>query len=269
MDPADAARKIGPRTRAIVPMHYGGYPCDMDAFARLAAERGLRLPHDAAHAPGARFRGRPIGGLGDAAAWSFFANKNLACGEGGMITTDSDEVAAFVRTRRAHGMTALSYDKHRGHAFSYDVVAAGYNYRMTEIQAAMGRVQLDRLEGSNAVRRACVARYRERLAEIPSLRVPFAGRDAESACHLQVVVLPEGTDRERVQRELKARGVQTSIHYPPVPRFSSFRDRFQAATPRLDAVADRLLTLPLHPLLRLEDVDTVCAELREVLAPWS
>lgn len=269
LDADDVARKIGPRTRAVVAMHYGGYPCDMDALATLTSSRGIRLVHDAAHAPGAVWRGRPIGGLGDVAAWSFFANKNLVCGEGGMVTTDRDDVAAFVRSRRAHGMTALSYDKHRGHAFSYDVVGTGYNYRMTEIQAAMGRVQLGRLETSNAVRRARIARYRERLAGVPGLVVPFAGRDQESAGHLMVVVLPPGTDRDRLQRELKARGIQTSIHYPPIPRFSSFRAKGPSVTPRLDALADRLLTLPLHPLLEERDVDLVASELREVLPTCS
>jgi dTDP-4-amino-4,6-dideoxygalactose transaminase len=265
MDPEDVARKIGPRTRALLPMHFGGFPCDMDALQSLAEASGLRVVQDAAHAPGALWRGRPIGGLGDAAAWSFFANKNLVCGEGGMVTTDRDEVASFVRLHRAHGMTAVSYDKHRGHAFSYDVVGTGYNYRMTEIQAALGRVQLARLHSSNAVRRERIARYRMRLAGIAGVVVPFAGRDEESACHLMAVVLPAGADRDRVQRELKERGVQTSIHYPPIPRFASFRDRYPADVPRLELLWDRLLTLPLHPLLTEADVDMVCDALREVL----
>lgn len=265
IDPADVERKIGPRTRAVLPMHYGGVPCDMDALQTLAAARDLRLVQDAAHAPGATWRGRPIGGLGDAAAWSFFANKNLVCGEGGMVTTDREDVATFVRTHRAHGMTAVSYDKHRGHAFSYDVVGTGYNYRMTELQAALGRVQLERLPSSNEIRRKLIARYRTGLAGVPGLVLPFAGRDAESACHLMVVVLPEGTDRERVQREMKDRGVQTSIHYPPIPQFASFRGRYPADLPRLDRLWGRLLTLPLHPLLTPEDVDMVCVALGEAL----
>ena len=257
VDPADVAAKLTPRTRAIVPMHYGGFPCAMDALSALARSRGVRLVDDAAHAPGAMLGGRRVGSLAEASCFSFFGNKNLVTGEGGMITTDDDEIAAFARRQRSHGMTAMSYDKHKGHAFSYDVVAPGYNYRLTELQAALGLVQLGKLERNNARRREVVRAYRERLAAIPDLEVPFAGRDAESSCHIMVVVLPLGTDRTAVQERMKARGVQTSIHYPPVHRFSRFRDTFRADVPRLDALAERLLTLPLHPGMTSDDVTLV------------
>ena len=266
LDPADVARKIGPKTRALLPMHYGGYACDMDAFSALARERGVRLVDDAAHAPGSSYRGRPAGSLAEASCFSFFGNKNLVTGEGGMVTTGSDAVAEFVKRQRSHGMTAASYDKHRGHAFSYDVVTPGYNYRLTEMQAALGIVQLGKLDRNNARRRALVALYRERLAGVRGLAVPFAGRDDDSSCHVFVVVLPEGTDRSFVQNALKARGIQTSIHYQPVHRFTRFRDSFSATVPRLDAVADRLLTLPLHPRMTAEDTALVANALSETLA---
>jgi dTDP-4-amino-4,6-dideoxygalactose transaminase len=266
LDPADVARKIGPKTRALLPMHYGGYACEMDAFSALAREHGVRLVDDAAHAPGSSYRGRPAGSLAEASCFSFFGNKNLVTGEGGMVTTDSAEIAEFVKRQRSHGMTAASYDKHRGHAFSYDVVTPGYNYRLTELQAALGLVQLEKLDRNNARRRALVAAYRERLAGIPGLVVPFPGRDDDSACHIFVVVLPEGVDRTAVQKHLKAQGIQTSIHYQPVHRFTRFRDAFSAEVPRLDAVAERLLTLPLHPRLSLEDVAVVTDALRSALA---
>ena len=168
--------KITPRTRAIVPVHYGGYACDMDAFRALAAAHDLKIVEDAAHAPGARWRGRPIGSIGDLTCFSFFSNKNLSTGEGGMITTDDDDVAAGLRINRSHGMTTLTYDRHRGHAFSYDVVSAGYNYRLTEIQSAMGLVQLGKLERNNAVRRGLVAPTASASRGVPDLVVPFAGR---------------------------------------------------------------------------------------------
>ena len=265
LGPEDVARKVSSRTKAVVPMHYGGYTCDMDAFRGLAAASALKIVDDAAHAPGSSWRGKPVGSLADASCFSFFANKNLVTGEGGMVTTNDDAVGSFVRTNRSHGMTALSYDKHRGHAFSYDVVSVGFNYRMTEIQAALGVVQLGKLDRNNAARRALTKAYRARLAAVKGLTIPFAGDEDASACHLFVVVLPEGVDRDRVQGRMKERGIQTSIHYPPVHRFSSYRGRFSAEVPQVDRVADRLLTLPLHPLMSERDVDEVSSGLAAAL----
>jgi dTDP-4-amino-4,6-dideoxygalactose transaminase len=257
LDPEDAARKLSRRTKAVVPMHYGGYPCNMDAFSAMASGGGPRVVDDAAHAPGSVWRGRPVGTLADASCFSFYANKNLVTGEGGMVTTDNDAIGAFARMNRSHGMTALSYDKHRGHAIGYDVVSVGFNYRMTEIQAALGIVQLGKLDRNNAVRRGLTRAYRERLAAVPGLTIPFAGGEDESACHLFVVVLPERVDRTLVQGRMKELGIQTSVHYPPVHRFSSYRGRFPAEVPVVDRVADRLMTLPLHPLMSVRDVDEV------------
>jgi dTDP-4-amino-4,6-dideoxygalactose transaminase len=261
LDPGDVARKITPRTKAIVPVHYAGYACDMEALLALAARHGLRVIEDAAHAPGARWNGRAVGSIGDATCFSFFSNKNLSTGEGGMITTDRDDIAASLRLNRSHGMTTLTYDRHRGHAFTYDVVSAGYNYRLTEIQAAMGIVQLGKLERNNAIRRTLVGEYRRRLAAIDGLVVPFEGLDETSSCHILVVVLPDGVARERVQQLMKQAGIQTSVHYPPVHRFTSFAQRFPADVPSVDRLAPRLLTLPLHPLMSAQDVVSVCETL--------
>jgi dTDP-4-amino-4,6-dideoxygalactose transaminase len=269
LDPADVARKITPRTRAIVPVHYAGYACEMDALLALAAEHGLKIVEDAAHAPGARWQGRAIGSIADATCFSFFSNKNLSTGEGGMITTDADDIAASLRLNRSHGMTTLTYDRHRGHAFTYDVVSAGYNYRLTEIQSAMGLVQLGKLERNNAIRRTLVTEYRRLLARIPGIVVPFAGMDADSACHILVVVLPDGISREDVQRAMKERRIQTSVHYPPVHGFTNFAGRFRADVPAVDRLAPRLLTLPLHPLMSRDDVATVCAALDAALTAAS
>jgi dTDP-4-amino-4,6-dideoxygalactose transaminase len=265
LDPDDARRKLTPATRAVLPVHYAGYPCDMDAFRSIASERGLALVEDAAHAPGASWRGEPIGSIGDASCFSFFSNKNLVTGEGGMLTTDDDAIAESARLNRSHGMTALSLDKQKGHAFTYDVVSAGYNYRLTEIESALGLAQLDKLEAATRVRRARTLRYHEALREIPGLVLPFAGQTAGSACHILPVVLPEGTDRDRVQRHMKQSRIQTSVHYPLVHRFSSFAGKYRADVPRTEALAGRLLTLPLHPLLGEEEVDAVCAALGEAL----
>ena len=167
---------------------------------------------------------------------------------------------------RSHGMTTVTLDRHKGHAFSYDVVSAGYNYRLTEMQAALGLVQLAKVERNNAIRRSLVKAYQRRLAECPDLVIPFVGMEDESACHIFPILLPKGSNRERVQREMRTAGIQTSIHYPPVHRFSNFAGRFADDVPRLNAIAPRLLTLPLHPLMDEADVAYVCDYLQRSLS---
>ena len=269
LDPDDVERKITARTKAVVPVHYAGYACDMDRFEALASRHRLKLVEDAAHAPGANWRGRPIGSIADATCFSFFSNKNLSTGEGGMITTNDDTINASLRLNRSHGMTTLTYDRHRGHAFTYDVTSAGYNYRPTEIVSALGLVQLSKLERANEKRRVLVREYRRGLLAVSGIVLPFSGLETDSACHILPVVLPDGVDRESVQRSLKAAGVQTSIHYPPVHQFSNFAGRFRADVPRTELLAPRLLTLPLHPGLSQEDVQFVCASLASALTSAS
>jgi dTDP-4-amino-4,6-dideoxygalactose transaminase len=248
LDPADLERAVGPRTKAVVVMHYGGYSCDMDAVEALAKEHGLAIVEDAAHAPGASWKGRMCGTLGDVGCFSFFSNKNLPVGEGGMLVTNDDALAESLRLLRSHGMTTLTWDRHRGHAHSYDVVAAGFNYRLDEVRAAVGLVQLRRLPRENARRAKIAARYREALGTIDGLTIPFGVDRAEtvSSHHLAAVVLPEGVERDAIRTELNEVGIQTSVHYPPIHTFSQYRRAGgQRPLPKTDEVADRLLTLPL------------------------
>jgi dTDP-4-amino-4,6-dideoxygalactose transaminase len=215
---------------------------------------------DAAHAPGARFGDRACGTLGTLGCFSFFANKNLPVGEGGMIVTDDDELARTLRLLRSHGMTTLTWDRHRGHASGYDVLLPGFNYRLDEVRAAVGLVQLRRLPDENAARAAVVERYREALGGERGLTMPFAageGDDRVPVHHLAVVLLPEGTDRSAVRSTLEERGIQTSVHYPPIHTFTAYRSASRRPLPRTDAVAERLLTLPLFGGLSDEQVEAV------------
>jgi dTDP-4-amino-4,6-dideoxygalactose transaminase len=260
LDPDDVEAAIGSRTKAIVVLHYGGYPCSMDAILDLADAYALTIVEDAAHAPGATWRGRACGTLGRVGCFSFFANKNLPVGEGGMLVTDEDELASRLRLLRSHGMTTVTWDRHRGHAHSYDVVARGFNYRLDELRAAVGLVQLRRLPEENAGRARIVARYREALEGRHALTVPFGvlGDERTSSHHLQVVVLPEGLDRGRVRVALEERRIQTSVHYPPIHTFTEYRAAAaRRALPRTDEVAGRLLTLPLYGRLPDEHVEMV------------
>ena len=252
--------QITPRTKAVMVMHYAGYACDMPRILPWAEEQGLAVIEDAAHASGSFLEGKHLGTWGKVGCFSFFSNKNLSTGEGGMLVTDDDALAEQFRLLRSHGMTSLTWDRHQGHAWSYDVVTTGYNYRIDEIRSALGREQLRKLESHNARRRELTTLYRELLAELcPALNVPFENLPGVSAHHIMPVLLPPGADRLRFMEGMKARGIQTSIHYPPVHTFTAYRDRARGADhlPVTDEVAAREVTLPLYPTMTDEQVHQV------------
>jgi dTDP-4-amino-4,6-dideoxygalactose transaminase len=249
LDLADLERALTLATKAIVALHYGGYACEVERLLQLAAERGIAVVEDAAHAPGTRAGDRMCGTFGVAGCFSFFSNKNMPLGEGGMLVTDDDDLAERFRLLRSHGMTTLTWDRHRGHAHSYDVVVPGFNYRLDEIRAAIGIVQLDRLADENAARARAVRRYVAELNGRAGLTVPFADRAADerevSAHHLAVVLVPEGADRDALREGLRERGIQTSVHYPPIHTFTAYASGSARALPRTEGAAARLVTLPL------------------------
>jgi dTDP-4-amino-4,6-dideoxygalactose transaminase len=268
LDPADVEAALTPQTKVILVIHYAGFPCDMAAMTELAGRAGAQILEDAAHAPGAMYRGRKCGAIGAIGCFSFFSNKNLPVGEGGMVVTGDDELAARLRLLRSHGMTTLTWDRHRGHAHSYDVVSPGFNYRLDEVRAAIGLVQLRRLEDANAKRAALAARYRELLDGQDGIVVPFDDLDGDvsSSHHIEVVVLPEGAERTEIQAMMRERGVQTSVHYPPIHQFSAYASEPGARVlPQTEALAGRVLTLPLYAHMPPEDVDTVAQALLDAL----
>ncbi len=261
-------RAFTPRTKALMVMHYGGYPCDMPRILAWAKAQNLPVIEDAAHAAGSFLDGKHLGTFGTAGCFSFFSNKNLSTGEGGMLVTDDDALADRFRLLRSHGMTSLTWDRHQGHAWSYDVVTTGYNYRIDEIRSALGRVQLAKLEANNARRRELISLYREMLAECcPSIAVPFAGHPGVSAGHIMPVLLPRGTDRLEFMEGMKAHGIQTSIHYPPVHTFTAYKENAIGADrlPVTDEVAAREVTLPLYPTLTDAQVKLVVEAARDSL----
>jgi dTDP-4-amino-4,6-dideoxygalactose transaminase len=267
LDPADLEQAITPRTKAIVVVHYGGFACDIEAVVALASSRGIAVIEDAAHAVGATAAGRACGAIGSFGCFSFFSNKNLPIGEGGMIVTDDDALAARVRLLRSHGMTTMTWDRHRGHASTYDVLEPGFNYRLDEIRAAMALIQLGRLPAGNAKRAILSDEYVARLDGVAGLEVVFAAREdrATSAHHLAVVVLPEGLRRDDVRERLTAGGVQTSVHYPPIHGFTAYRGTAGRPLPRTDALADRILTLPLFPGMTGEQMERVTSGLLDAV----
>jgi dTDP-4-amino-4,6-dideoxygalactose transaminase len=259
LHPGHLERLITPRTRAVVVMHYGGWLCRMTEIQKFCSAHGLKLIEDACHAVGAHGPdGRMAGNLGDVACFSFFSNKNLAVGEGGMVVTGSDELAHKIRRLRSHGMTALTWDRHRGHAIGYDVEEHGFNYRLDEIRATLGRVQLSRLDQGNHRRRRLVALYRRRLGDLPGWTIPFAGLDENSACHLMPAVAPSEPERARVAETLKAARIQTSLHYPCVNEFSAFRKFEAEGLEKSRTFSSRVITLPLYATMPEAYVEEVC-----------
>jgi dTDP-4-amino-4,6-dideoxygalactose transaminase len=268
LDPADVEAAITPRTKAIVALHYGGFPCAMDAVLEIARRHGIVVIEDAAHALGATFDGQACGSLGAIGCFSFFSNKNLPIGEGGMVVTNDDELADRIRLLRSHGMTTLTWDRHRGHASSYDVLLPGFNYRLDDIRAAMTLVQLERLPGGNEKRSRLADLYVERLHGTAGIVVAFAERqDRETAAHhLAVVVLPEGVDRDVIRERLGSSDrIQTSVHYPPVHTFAAYAGQSDRPLPRTDAVERRLMTLPLFPHLPEAHVELVADRVEQAL----
>jgi len=272
LSPEDAARKVTPRTRAVMVVHYGGFPADMEAVRAVAERHQLAVIEDCAHAPGASYAspgGRArVGSGGTISCFSFFANKNMTTGEGGMVATNDPVLAGRVARARSHGMTTLTWDRHQGHSFSYDVAGPGYNYRLDELRAALGLVQLGRLEANNARRRELTRLYRHKLQEAPQVQVPFSGADLEaSACHIFPILLADGVDRRDFMTFLRDRGVQTSIHYPPVHQFSYYRElrsgEVDHQLPHTDAVATKEVTLPLFAAMTDGQVERVVMTVQE------
>ena len=266
MDPADIERKITPNTKAVMIVHYAGFPCDMDAIADICKRHNLRLIEDCAHAPGARYKGKPVGTFGDIGCFSFFTNKNLSMGEGGAVTTTSAEMDQEMRYVRAHGMTALTLDRHKGRAISYDVMRPGLNYRIDEMRAAIGLAQLDKLPEAHRCRKHIVERYIDAFKDIDGLIIPFVNQaDTEPVYHIFPTMLTEGMDRMQVIEILKREGVQSSIHYPMMQDFSAFKDYKLDETPLARSISTRELTLPLYPTMTDEEVDIVIAAFRLAL----
>jgi dTDP-4-amino-4,6-dideoxygalactose transaminase len=266
VDPAQIAARVTPRTKAISVVHYAGFACRMDEILAIARRHRLAVIEDCAHAPFARYRGADgvaaaVGTIGDLGCFSFFGNKNMTTGEGGMITTGREPLVRHLRSLRSHGLSRATWERHvGGDELGYEVEAVGYNYRLDELRSALGLCQLRKIDRLNRHRRTLVAAYREALAGMATVRVPFREHDLELAsCHI-MPVLVDG-DVDRVRRRLAERGIQTSKHYEPVGNFPTYRSAEPSPSTEL---AKRLMTLPLGPHMTVDDVGVVAAALAEV-----
>jgi len=268
LDPDDVERRITPRTKAVCVVHYAGYAAAADRLKELCDAHGIALIEDVAHAPSAELAGRKLGTWGLAGAFSFFSNKVLSVGEGGLVCTDSDEVAQLVRSRRSHAMTSGTWDRHSGRTDTYDVTGLGFNYRLDEPRSALLLSRLGRLEAEIARRRELTERYRSLLEEVRGIIVPF--EDAQvpgSSCYVIPIMIEEDGRQAEVSSRLRERGIQTSIFYPSIHRFSAYRDRFPGVSLPVTELASRTeLTLPFYPHMTYDDQDRVAAALAEAVS---
>lgn len=266
IDPAQIERSITPNTKAIVVVHLAGFPADMDAIMTIARKHRLKVIEDACHGPLSEYRGKKLGTIGDIGCFSFFSNKNISTGEGGMLITNDDAIGQRARVLRSHGMTTMSYQRASGHATEYDIVDVGYNYRMDDIRASIGVVQLGKLLPDLQKRVSVRERYLKNLNGLERVAVPFAKNREFVSNYIMPIVLRNSTKefRNRVREAMHEAGIQTSVHYPAIHRFSSYKP-FTKSLPMTEYVTDNELSLPMFAALTDEQVDFICDTLKTAL----
>ncbi|OGU70577.1 MAG: aminotransferase DegT [Ignavibacteria bacterium RBG_16_34_14] len=266
VDPDDIKARVTKKTKAIIPMHYGGFSCNMDDIKKIAEENNLFIIEDAAHAPLSDYKEKKIGTLGDIGCFSFFSNKNITTAEGGMLVTNSDNFAKRARLKRSHGMTAVSYDRAKGYATKYDVLELGYNYRMDDIRAAIGLAQLKKLNKDVKKREGLRRVYLSKLNDISKLIIPYKDFQHQSSNYIFPVILKDSNagKRDLIRKKLAERGIETSVHYPAVHRFSIYKE-FTSELPKTEYVADNEITLPLYYNLSEENIEKISCGLKDVL----
>ncbi len=276
LSPCDAERRITSRTRAIIPVHFAGQPCDMSALRELAELHKLHIVEDAAHALPSSYKNQRIGSLSELTAFSFYATKPVTTGEGGMVTTNNDAYAERIRRMRLHGMNRDAGD-HAPVAASwqYQVEEAGYKYNLTDMQSALGLVQLAKCDAMYAARSRLAERYQQAFASFSTLQLPESLPDSQSSWHLYVLRLrPEGLriGRDRFIRELDLRGVSASMHFIPLHLQPYYQKRFGYKAghfPQAEHESMRCLSLPIYPSMSQEEIDHVICAVADTSQCWA
>jgi dTDP-4-amino-4,6-dideoxygalactose transaminase len=258
---------INSKTKAILVVHMAGFPADMDEICALAEKYDLKIIEDACHGPLSEYKGRKLGTIGDVGCFSFFSNKNISTGEGGMLVTNSDEIAQKAKLLRSHGMTTMSYQRAGGHATTYDVVALGYNFRMDDIRASIGIEQLKKLKADLTKRLDVRANYVRLLKELDRVIVPFENNTEFVSNYIMPIVLKDSNAefRDSVRDQLHANGIQTSVHYPAIHRFSMYTSP-DHNLPNTDYITDNEITLPMYADLKQEEVEFIVETLKGILS---
>jgi perosamine synthetase len=263
MDPRSIEANITPRTKAIMVVHFAGHPCDMDAIGAIARKHGLPVVEDAAHATGARYKGQMVGGLSHIACFSFDARKNLSTCDGGMLTTNDDQIVERVKRLRWMGISRGTYDRFRKNGlerrWEYEIEEVGYKCYMNDLNAAIGLTQLAKLEAGNAQRREIFSQYGRAFSRLDWLQVPVERPDVKSAMHAYVARVP---DRDGLIAHLADRGIDAGVHYKPCHLFNVYKP-YRRELPVTDAVWPTLLTLPMFPSMTEDNVQQVIGAVTE------
>jgi dTDP-4-amino-4,6-dideoxygalactose transaminase len=262
ISPEDIEAKITDKTKAIIVMHYAGFACRMDEIMQIAKEHNLYVVEDACHGPLSEYKGKKLGTIGDIGCFSFFSNKNISTGEGGILVTNNPEYAKAAKLLRSHGMTTMSYQRASGHATEYDVVCLGYNYRIDDIRAAIALAQLDKLPGDLKKRAKVRSMYLRSLKNNGQIIVPFAKNTEFVSNYIMSIVIRNASveKRDEIRSIIHKHGVQTSVHYPPIHKFSSFAP-YHCSLPKTEAYCSSTITLPMYAKLTESDIAEIVSTL--------
>jgi perosamine synthetase len=275
VDPASVEAKLSTRTRAIVAVDYAGQPCDYTALRALAAQHGVPLIADACHAIGGAWCGQPVGNLADLSCFSFHPVKHITTGEGGAVSTANPDLARRMRVFRNHGITSDHRQRELTGSWFYEMTDLGYNYRMTDIQAALGRVQLSKLSAWVARRQAIASTYDRYFSDLPAVTPLAVHRDASHAYHLYVVRLEDEhlcVGRGEVYQALRAEGIGVNVHYVPVhlhPYYRTHLGTVPGICPNAEAAYERILSLPMFPDMSDTDIEHVMAAISKVTTAYA
>lgn len=262
IDPLEVIKAITPKTKGIMAMHFAGFMADMKSLRQIANEHNLLLFEDAAHSPGASRDGISVGQLSDFSCYSFYSNKNISCGEGGMLVTKHSHLADKAKKLRSHGLTTSAYDREIGKSF-YQVEEAGFNYRMTDLHASLGRIQLAKYPEDINKRKERYHYYKKGLSSIPHVHIPFEDSSFTHAAYHIFVIRFDQPVKQELQQFLNERGIQTSFHYPAIHQFEQYRDSQEFNLPITEFLQERMITLPFHGNLDFKDIDRIIQGLKE------
>jgi len=275
IDVSEIEKAISPKTRAIIPVHYAGQPCDMDEIMEIAKKHNLYVIEDAAHSLPAWYENKRIGTIGDMTCFSFYATKPLATGEGGMVTTENDEWAEAIRILRLHGISKDAWKRYsKEGSWYYEVVDAGYKYNMTDLQASLGLAQLKKVDWMRERRIEIAQRYTNALKSMEEIFTPFINPDRETAWHLYVIKLNLEVlriDRKTFIEELKRGGIDTSVHFIPLHKHPYYRNTFgydPKHFPNSEWIYERIISLPIYPGMKNEEVNYVINNIRDLCKKW-
>ena len=258
IDAEKAEKLITIKTKAIIVVHLAGFPAEMDEIIDMAQRHGLKVIEDACHGPLSEFRGKKLGTIGDVGCFSFFSNKNISTGEGGMLITNNEQIYYRARLLRSHGMTTMSYQRAQGHSTSYDVIELGYNFRMDDIRASIGVVQMKKLPVDLEMRQKVRKIYVDKLSKVEGVIIPFKNCNEFVSNYIMPIILTNSTleKRENVREKMHKAGIQTSVHYPAVHRFSIYR-KHKVVLPLTEYVSDNEITLPMYGRLSETEIDYI------------